>query len=73
MLRQVITIYFPVPKEKKDFKNGNKSLSQVLPLHKKHRPHEASWKITIKTKTKQGLLENAIAQHTQNCQQQFPL
>lgn len=51
------------PKRRKDFKNENKSLSQVLPLQKKHRPHEASWKVTIKAKSKQGLLENAIAQY----------
>lgn len=61
------------PKRRNYFKTKNKSLSHVLPLHKKHRPHEASWKVTIKAKNKQGLLENAIAQYTQNCQQQFPL
>lgn len=58
---------------KNDFKKIKKLLKQVLSLQEKHWPHENSWKVTIKAKNKQGLLENIIAQHTQNCQQQFPL
>lgn len=55
MLIQVFIIQFQVVKEeriKKKRKKKKKSPIHVLPLQKKHQPHEASLKVIIRAKQK---------------------